>query len=261
MNPKDETDVITIDASRSTEVQKILWERIAAWLKSFSEQDGFLEWKNRHIAATLVSGLIPDGEPEHIEDFPLSDALIREHEIVSGYLEIQTCLMTIRECEHYFRKYPFKKEEITREAHLRTCCELFFGRIFQFRERYFKLLKRVQRRSKRKVLVVETISQQFEQRFQQVVDARNDFSHHKAYQDIHLNAVGLGDLLSSANDDLRFMRLPVRSYRAIAKYWINQVNQAVEQLDVFIGVLALVMLDLCTFLPEPQQGETEDQLR
>jgi len=214
-----------------------------------------MEWKRKHIAATLMSGFFPEIEPENIGDFSLPDHIIREHEIISGYIEIQQSLASIRECEFYFRKYPFSNKNISREAHLRTCCELFFGRIYQFRERFFKQLKKVQRRNRKNLLNSEILFEEFERRFKPATDARNDLSHHKAYQDIHLNAVGLGDLLSFADPELVFLKVPRRSYQSISRYWVQQVKAAADELDVFIGVLAIVMLTLCTFLPDPDSEQ------
>lgn len=255
MSQSDAKRSTLVDSTLSKQAQEDLWPRITAWLDKYVEYEGFKEWKQKQIINTIIAGLAPGSELD-LQDFVLPAEVVREHEIVTGYIDVQRCLLNIRECEHYFRRYPFRGQNISRESHLKTCCELFFGRVYQFRERWLKQLKRIDRRTKPKGLPIGSWRKQFESRFSAILAARHEHNHNADYSDIQIEAVGIGDLLSMSNPELEHLKLSPSAYRRITKYWVQQVRAASDQLEVFLGLLAVLMAARCAFLP-PAESSAE----
>lgn len=245
--------VITPESSR--EAQDRLQKRLTLWLHDLLEYPGYKEFKNEQLRGTLLAGLLP-GEPSyHLSDFRFSPEIEKHHPLVAGYYELLTTIISVRECEYYFRKYPFRNKNVSREAHLRTCCELFLSRIFQFRERWLAHLTRLDRRTNPKGLPLKALRDEFENRFSSILEARHKIHHEEAYDDIELKALGVGDLLSYGDDHFGWLRVSQGRYRQIRNDWVRRVREAAQQLDLFVGVTASLMLERCQFLPIEEERD------
>jgi len=245
---------IVINADGSKKAQELLQRRLLLWLRKLLAYEGYTEWKNKQIQQTLLAGLIPATELEPLADFRFSEEIEREHPLVAGYYAVLSSVMSVRECEFYFRRYPFGGKNVSREAHLRTCCELFFSRVYQFETRWLRHLTQLSRRTKPKGLPIELLKAEFRSRFEEIRSVRHQIHHEDEYSDIQLKAVGLGDLLSIGDQQFEWLKMSQLSYRQITKDWIARVHSAADQLDLFVGVTATLMLARCEFLPT----ETED---
>lgn len=44
------------------------------------------------------------------------------------------------DCEYYYRRFPFYNLPVSKDAHIRYMCEMFFNRIYEFSERMKRCL-------------------------------------------------------------------------------------------------------------------------
>jgi hypothetical protein len=243
-------EAIVVDHSVSRESQRVLQNRIGQWLTQIIEYPGYGEWKNKQLMQTLLEGLIPDMEYDSPPDFDFSADVKQQVDLVQGYHAIISTMHGVRECEFYFRTYPFRGKNISREAHLRTCCELFLSRVYQFKKRWLRQLKWLGRRTQPKGLSIKSLEEDFDARFGKLVAERNKIHHEQEYSDIQTQALGLGDLLSVTQGTPDWMRVSRGSYLRIRRGWVKTVRNTADQLDLFVGVVATLMLTRCRFLPE-----------
>ena len=101
---------------------------------------------------------------------------------------------------------------------------------------------------------LEALEQEFENRFGDLLSERNRIHHEEEYSDIQLKAVGLGDLLSLSEDQMKWLKVSRGSYLRIRRGWVKTVENTAKQLDLFVGVIATLMLSRCQFLLASEKG-------
>jgi hypothetical protein len=114
-------------------------------------------------------GLSPDRTPEMFE-FPI--AIARQHDVVTLYLQLMDNVLSVKSCECYFRRYPFRGLPVSRHEHLSNVCEMFFGCIYQCKERLKKYSYAIAAASPRNRLDFGTFIKSFSKEFDQELRAR-----------------------------------------------------------------------------------------
>lgn len=122
----------------------ILLNAVSAWISDGLKDEARLERANKRMLATLTQHLDLK-VADYIPDEPQNPAQKLESAVVAGYMSIMGMLTSIRECEHYFRRYPFKNRGISRSDYLRNCCEMLFDRVAQLRDRLKISLNAIQK--------------------------------------------------------------------------------------------------------------------
>ena len=253
------TGTITITAELAEISRNQLQDKLAAWIMTLLEYDGFREWKNRNLQQQILFSVLPSHEIEETGEFLFAPEVQKHATLVSNYYSTISAAHSVRQAEKYFRTYPFRKGEVSREDHLKTCCELLFSRIYHFRERFLKLLVKLDRiTSPRKTLPIDDIKSDFDKRFATFLEQRHSINHHTGYSDIELGAIGLTDLLASVDDEFEWIRSQRKTYRSVASSWAKKTLSAADQLDVYVGLAAGLMLSRCKFLP-PAAGRGVDR--
>lgn len=235
-----------IDADMARSAKGAVWPRVSAWMMRLLDYPGFREWKNEVARRHMVYTVLPQVAIEPFNDFEFDAETLREHDIVAGYVRLIRAAADCRSTEHYFRRYPFRGLPIGRDEHLRTCCELYYSRVYQFRERLFRLLTWIGRRTKPKGLNVAALRDHFDAQLREELNARHRIHHEAAYSDFQLDALGQTDLLSSVGDG--WPRMSDADYHRIAREWRRRVSASADKLDFWVGVAAVLMLARCHFL-------------
>jgi hypothetical protein len=246
---------VQIDAALAAAAKEAVWPRVSGWLMGLLDYPGFREWKNEAMRRQMHFTILPQRPVETFEDFRFDTQTLREHDIVAGYVRLSRAATDCRATQHYFRRYPFRGLPIGRDEHLRTCAELYYSRVYQFRERLFRLLIWIERRTQPKGLDVKALKEVFDAQLQVELDARHRIHHEEAYTDFELDALGQTDLLSSVNDG--WPRMSDAGYHRIAREWRQRVVASADKLDFWVGAAAVLMLVRCRFLllpPEPDDA-------
>lgn len=223
--------------------------RLAAWTKSYLAIPGFADWKNEKLKEQLLLNLVPGYEISDFEEFKLPDEIIAQQALVAGYYNIVSTQITLRQTEQYFRRYPFRKNEVSREDHLKTCCELLFSRLYHFRERFFKHLTLLNRKTEPKnSLDIQALRTSFEAHFKPFLDQRRIINHETGYSDVELGSIGLSDLLSDTSPDFTPLRASSHRYKAVVASWVDKTRSLADELDLYVGYAAIQMMMRCSFL-------------
>lgn len=245
-----------MDVERAIALRSELQGRIADWISELLIYPGFREWKDIQIRSEMLATWA-DEPLSDLPDFEFPPDILRQHEIVSGYHDLLDSAIETRNCAAYFRAATSRPPTIDRQSHLQTCCELFFSRVYQFRERQEKLLKRIKRRSRASKLDIAPILKQFESRFSSIISARNDLHHHTAYTDFEIKGVGSADLVIGMQTP-DWSSVSKWRYREIRLRWVKRVEDAADQLDLFVGANSYYILECCSFLTAKAVEKTKN---
>ena len=68
--------------------------------------------------------LLPVNKTELYDQFTLPAGVKMRRSMVVSYLDLIGSVETLRECDYYFRRYPFKGLPVSRHRHLLNVCEM-----------------------------------------------------------------------------------------------------------------------------------------
>lgn len=227
---------------------------ITAWLTRLLEYPGFRDWKAEVARRQITFALLPRGPVDPYGDFEFDRETLREHDVVAGYMRLLGAANDCRTTKHYFQRYPFRNLQVSREEHVRTCCELYFSRVYQFHERLNRLLVWIARRTEPKGLDVDHLKKVFKDQLGVELEARHRIHHEAAYSDFEIDALRATDLLSIADGD--YPRMSDANYRSVTRQWGQRVDATADKLDFWVGVVAVLMLVRCRFLADPREPST-----
>lgn len=234
--------------TEKTTAKESISQAIRDWMLKLQEYPGWREWKRSQIGYTLRfdDEFLP---PEKIVgEFTFSPELDREHLVVISYMELLSTANALRDVEWYFRRYPFSRAPVTRESHLRYCCEMFFGRFYQFKERLKKLSKAVKCAAPNNGLDFGKFIKAFDKEFENEIRARHGIHHHETFDDVAISRIALLELTDSS-DRNKFQRHAYQShYRKTSKGWAARTRRRAEALDLFVEAVAAAVLKVCPFL-------------
>ncbi|MEL0437648.1 hypothetical protein [Phycobacter sp. K97] len=220
------------------------------WMHELQSYPGWREWKRGHIAYVLS---FDDEVAERLtpsKEFMFSQKIENEHAVVLMFLELLSTAHALRDVEWYFRRYPFSQAPVSRESHLRYCCEMYFGRFYQFRERLKKLSKAVNRACPDNGLDFGRFIKTFDKEFDQEIRARHGVHHHEAFDDAAISRIALLELTDQSNSRATSKQHYQSLYRKTAKDWAARTRRRADMLDLFIEAVAETLLKVCSFLPE-----------
>lgn len=225
--------------------QERISHAIGEWLKELQEYPGWREWKRLQIGHTLYF----DDEfmplEKSLEDFEFSPEMEKKHAVMMLYIELASAAHALRDVEWYFRRYPFSRTPVSRANHLTYCCEMYFGRFYQFRERLKKLSKAVKDAVPDHGLDFGKFIKAFNKEFDQEIRARNSVHHHEAFNDVAITRIALLGLTGTSDDHERLTR---SHYRKATREWASRTRRNSEKLDQFVDAVAEALLNVCPFL-------------
>lgn len=229
--------------------QEELFARIQLWMKKLLENDEYRDWKNRQIKYQLLYALDHDETLEDIGDFSFDPAFEKEIALINGYFRILKTLQLVKQCEYYFRRFAFRNLPVSRHEHLATCCELFASRVYQFESYWKKHLKQIERKAKPAVAYASQLEKIFREKLDPILIMRNQVHHDQPYSDLEIEALSLGEILTLFDDEIGWNVASRPIYRRIVSDWVRKVRFTHDQLDVFVGATATIMLESAEFLP------------
>ncbi len=188
-------------------------------------------------------------QAEVLEDeFTFSDEIEKQHRIIVQYLELQVTIDSIKECEFYFRRYPFRGLPIARHHHITNVCEMYFGRFYEFKERLKRYFNAMAAVTPNHQLDFGSLVKYFAKVFDQELRARNRVHHHRRFEDVAIDRVFLTHSVSTTHEIKSWKKQHLAAYRKLAKEWVQRVRQRGQILDEFLEAVAAVTLANCSFL-------------
>ena len=209
---------------------------------------------NRRIIAVLMN----DQNNHPIEEIPseiLTDDENVRYEIISGYLSFLGISNAIRDCEHYFKNYPFEDGEMRRSDHLRICCEMLFDRVAQAKDRLKHVLNIIKKHDKNHEIEVGHILKIYNKIFVSVLKARNMVHHVSRFSDQDIERMSLLENLSigiqisksksihEKRYDKEFSRNELALiYKKSSEKWIDNIKYYADYINKFGDIIGIYIL-------------------
>jgi hypothetical protein len=214
-----------------------------------NDYPGWKDWVQVRIARTLYfDDAVQDSARLATEkEFVFPRELERQHAVVYQYLHLQQTVETIKECEYYFRRYPFRGLPISRASHLTNICEMYFGRFYEFKERMKKYFEAIKAVSPDHNLDIGKFIRQYERIFDGELRERHGVHHHSRFQDLGIDRVFLVEVTATGRDRIDTFANIVQ-YRKLAKEWTGRVRRRGEKIDEVLEAVADGTLRTCRFL-------------
>lgn len=232
----------------SSTAQERISNAIRDWMRKLEEYPGWREWRRLKIGYTLRFDDEFMPPEKYAKEFRFSPEMEIEHAVVTSYMELLSTAHALRDVEWYFRRYPFSRAPVTRESHLRYCCEMYFARFYQFRERLKVLSKAVKSAVPDHGLDFGKFIKTFDKEFDREIRARNDVHHHEAFDDVAISRIALLELTSPSDGHKLGRRAYQSHYRKTANEWASRTSGRSKTLDQFVEAVADALLRTCPFL-------------
>ena len=213
------------------------------------------------MLTTLTQHLGPLDEQQEEPELSMTASETLEAGVISGFMSIFGMLYSIRECEYYFRRYPFKSKNISRSDYLRNCCEMLFDRIAQLRDRLKISLNAIQKEQPKKSIPVGKVIKLFGASFQGPLRLRNWVHHHDRYSDEEISQLSVVDLLSKAQQlqpaegegestgpPMTALLNQKGLYQRAARRWIARIDNYEKSAEAFVEIVSQIVLDECDFI-------------
>lgn len=210
-------------------------------------------WREAKVAS-LVAAMDLDGilsEPsDEGKPIALPPEMDVQHAVVTRYLELCDLVLSVKSCEYYFRRFPFNGLPVTRHEHLSNICELYFSRIYQFKERLKNLVDAVDVSAPRHGIQFGPFIKRFAKEFDQEIRERNQIHHFQKFVDLDIERVFLTGMHDMVFPNGGWKAEQRAYYRKVAKEWAQRVRNRGARLDEFLEAVAEALLQGCPFLAD-----------
>ncbi|MDE0537680.1 MAG: hypothetical protein OXH94_03025 [Rhodospirillales bacterium] len=221
---------------------------VRAFVRRLADYPGWSEFQTKKFGYVLQEfrdDLYSDDEI--FNEFKFSADIEKQRRVILLYLHLQGAAQDLRDVEFYFRRYPFRDLPVSHDDHFRYTCEMFFSRVYAFRERLKKYLTALNENLDDKTFDIGDFIKLFDKEFKQELKERNSIHHHKSFYSIDTDQVYLTGLMPSEKGWDREQR---RIYRRVTKEWVARVRQRSDQIEAFLTAVAYASVTHCKFLAE-----------
>lgn len=230
---------------------------IVAFINKLDDYPGWREWNRGKIGYTLhYDDFVPPDS--HPREFKFEDETEKQHAVIMCYFCLIQTTVELRDLEFYFRRFPYADTPITRYNHLSNCCELYFSRFYQYKERLKNLFDAVEKAVGKPNLGVGQFIKRLDKEFNAEMRERHSVHHRQRFEDVDISRVFLIESMIQNDPSMAtkgWTEEHRRVYRKAANAWAKRCVMQSERLDVFSEAVAEALLNLCPFL-RPEIAET-----
>lgn len=221
---------------------------IGRWLVTLNDVPGWPEWKRQHLSATLWFDDELPGERAKARDFAFPADIQSQHELIVSYHALHSTLVSLRDCEYYFRRYPFQDLPVSKYDHLRYTCETYFGRFYEFRSRMKVCLNNLDNHVDGS-LGIGTLLKAFDREFDEEIRARNRVHHHNRFEDVAIDNLMILETWKASNEERVHLQVRIRAaYQTASRQWSARVRIRSQRVEDYLAGVAEAILLHCKFL-------------
>jgi hypothetical protein len=227
-----------------------LVESIGKWIEKNTTLE-FRDFKRKQVRRTLADELdYKLGLPEMPKEFVFSEAVEKEHALITSFLYLHQSAEALSQCEYYFRRFPFRSLPISRHEHLRNVCELYFSMFYVIRSRLKEVLNKLKAACPGCRIDVGAFIKACDKEFDQELRERNSLHHSVPFEDLNIDRIMLTGMMASTEKfrDKGWDKEHLSAYRKSSKEWANRVKRRSVADRAFIDAAAKVILDKSSFL-------------
>lgn len=242
----------TASVEPTSRYKKAMLDAAVEWMKWLEDYPGWREWRSARVRHALYEDdFLPNSVEEQPHEFVFSDVVERQHSVVLQYLRLQQTTTSLKECEYYFRRFPFRGLPVTHSDHITNICEMYFGRFYEFRERLRKYLNALASAAPTHRIDVGRFIKVFDKEFDGELRARNSVHHHERFEDQAIDRVFLAHVASTGRSGNGWEAERQAAYRKVTREWVARVRRRASKLDEFMEAAAQLTLISCDFLSTP----------
>lgn len=221
-------------------------DAVVNFIDSLEDFPGWKEWRRKkfgYVMAAEFYDVLPDENSPG--DFRFTDEIEEQHNLIMLYLHLESALISLKDVEYYFRRYPFRNLPIDHYSHVINVCGMYFSRFYEFRERLKKYMNALNKILPNRKLDVGKFVKLFDKEFARELRARNEVHHHEAFDDAEVRYIYLTGILPKEKG---WGREQTRAYRQITNQWAKRVRQRSDSVELFLDAVAAASIDNCDFL-------------
>lgn len=222
---------------------------VRAWMVDLNAYPGWRKWQRERTGSTLYfDDILPWNSSDEDREFTFSSEIEKQHKLIMQYLYLLETSNSLKECEYYFRRYPFTGLPVSKSSHVTNVCEMYFNRFYEFKERlkrYFDAFKAVVPDHKLNISAFITL---YGTEFDQELKERNGVHHRRRFEDLAIDKIFLTGILADGPTNYGWDKEHLIAYRKCTREWAERVRVRSAKLDEFIEAVASITLSNCKFL-------------
>jgi hypothetical protein len=229
-----------------------LYQAIIARIDQLRSYPGWQEFQTKRIGNVLFYADNQEFgiEPAQIGDFEFGEPVNSQHAIIYSYMGLSLTLESLKDCEYYFRRYPFQGLPVTHDAHLGYICEMYFSRFYEFKERSKNTLNLVSAVYPDHKIKIGNFIKLYEKEFDQELRQRNSVNHRSRFETIEIDQIFMAEVMATGKKhDNAWRQERRRHYRNVSAEWAQRVRDRSSKVDSFLNAIAAFLLEVCDFLP------------
>ncbi|NBB51723.1 hypothetical protein GVN24_25905 [Rhizobium sp. CRIBSB] len=160
---------------------------IAAFIKMLDDYPGWREWNREKFGHTLHFDDDFLRAEKRAAEFKFEHKIETQHTVIMRYIALLHTSAELGDLKYYFRRFPYRGTSITRYAHLSNCCELYFSRFFQYKERLKELFDAVDTAVDAHNLPVGKLIKAFDREFNAEIRERHAIHHRQRFEDLDIS--------------------------------------------------------------------------
>lgn len=231
---------------------------IRDWMMALNDYPGWREWNRGKVSRTLWfddAFLRPTERPQVFE---FDEETNKQHALLMRYFSLFQTSAEMRDLEYYFRRFPFSGTPVTRYGHLSNVCELYFSRIYQYKERLKEVSDALKAAVPNHGLAIGKFIKSFDKEFAAEMRERHGIHHRERFEDLTISRVFLIESIVLRDADLASKAWTEEHrtvYRKAAREWAKRCVREAGRLDVFTEAVAEALLNVCPFLKVPSDAD------
>ena len=243
------------EAPKAESNQKKLLDVLTGHIQSLLHDDERRRRTGERINRVLFKDFFED-EPSLAPQEEYSAKEEVTFRVIQSYFDLAQMVFSVEHCQYYFRRYPFRGLPVSRTDHLRNCCETYFDRIIQFRDRLKCSLNLCKNESVIDGAEVSRILKIFDRVFAWEHKQRNQTHHHARFDYFDLNQLSLAEMVGSQlPSEVRGIINPDRLFRNAARQWVSRIQSRTEGLTKLTEYVAGLFLEC----PSTKDLQTNDR--
>jgi hypothetical protein len=233
-----------------------LEKAIELWIRQLDQLSGWRERKRHQFLWTIFSDDVPyasNSSPPKEYSLPAETDL--QHSIIMHYLSLAAAIEALKECEWYFRRFPFRKQEVTMFSHFSNTCEMYFSHFYSIRERLKNYLTLLSNSKYGASISAGPTIREFDKQFQPEIRERHQVHHSRQFEDVVVDRVLLLSLLASSPGSTGGKQELRNAYRKATRKWARRVRNRAVLVNAFVEHAAAVTLETCKFLTQARSQQ------
>lgn len=224
------------------------WDKLMRWTMVLQQNPEWRQFNKEKMIYTLSYDIDAPDEDDDRHVFVFDEKTQKEHTLLMSYVELISCFKAIGQCEFYFRRFPFRDFPVSHEDYLTRNCEMFFNKIYEFRERIKNLGAAMKALSPDKHFDTGKLIKQYDKSFRNELKERNLLNHHTRFSDVSLTRFGILTSLEDTPVKLPFIDSSAVEYCRICRDWIKTVRSRTDLVKLYLVKLTDFLAANCDFL-------------